>query len=62
MATDGVTNASARPGLVSFPLRAQREKLDRLREIAKGEHRSTVQKLRAMIDAEIARDDEKRAA
>lgn len=40
-----------------YTLRVDREKLDQLREIAATEHRTLVQKLRVMIEAEIAAHD-----
>ena len=43
--------------LATYTLRADREQLRRLTEIAAAEHRSLVQKLRVMIDAEIAQHD-----
>lgn len=40
--------------LAVYSLRVERERLDRLSEIAATEHRTLVQKLRVMIEAEIA--------
>jgi predicted transcriptional regulator len=40
-----------------YTLRVERENLDRLSQIAAAEHRTLVQKLRMMIEDEIARHD-----
>lgn len=53
---------SATPNLAVYTLRVDRQKLDRLSEIAAGEHRTLVQKLRLMIENEIAQYDAKDAA
>lgn len=37
-----------------YTLRIEREQLDRLREIAESEHRTLVQKIRVMVEDEIA--------
>lgn len=47
-----------RSTLAVYTLRVEREHLDRLTEIAAAEHRSLVQKLRVMIEAEIARSED----
>jgi hypothetical protein len=47
-----------RPGLAVYTLRVDRSHLDRLTEIAAAEHRTLVQKLRVMIEAEITRHDD----
>lgn len=44
--------------LAVYTLRVERKQLDRLTEIAATEHRTLVQKLRVMIEAEIARSDD----
>jgi len=41
-----------------YTLRVERSNLDRLAQIAEGEHRTLVQKLRVMIEREIAEFDE----
>lgn len=45
-----------------YSFKVDREKLNQIRTIAQGEHRSLVQKLRLMIDQEIARNDAEKAA
>ena len=45
-----------------YTLRVNRDQLDRLRQIADAEHRTLVQKLRLMIEVEIARHDTEAAA
>ena len=52
----------ARPPQAVYTLRVDRENLDRLSEIAATEHRTLVQKLRVMIEAEIAKHEEAAAA
>lgn len=49
---------STTTNLAVYTLRVEREQLDRLSAIAAGEHRTLVQKLRVMIEDEIARHDE----
>lgn len=49
-------------GLAVYTMRVDREQLDRLSEIAAGEHRTLVQKLRLMIDLEIAAYEAEQAA
>lgn len=43
------------PNLAVYTLRVDREQLDRLTELAAAEHRTLAQKLRVLIEAEIAR-------
>ena len=50
------------PDIAVYSVRIERAKLDRLRQIADREHRTLVQKLRVMIEREIARFDEDEAA
>jgi hypothetical protein len=45
-----------------YTVRIEREKLDQLRRIADAEHRTLVQKLRVMIEAEIAAHEAAQAA
>lgn len=45
-----------------YTLRIEREKLDRLRGIAESEHRTLVQKIRVMVEDEIAAHDTEAAA
>ena len=54
--------ASANHNLAVYTLRVERSHLDRLAEIAAAEHRTLVQKLRMMIEAEIAANAEVQAA
>ena len=53
---------SASKNLAVYTLRVERENLDRLSEIAAAEHRTLVQKLRLMIELEIADHDRAAAA
>jgi hypothetical protein len=53
---------SASTPLAVYTLRVDRQDLDRLGEIAAAEHRTLVQKLRVMIEREIADHDERLAA
>jgi hypothetical protein len=52
---------SASSNLAVYTLRVGREQLDQLREIAWTEHRTLAQKLRLMIEREIADAKEKAA-
>ncbi len=54
--------ASTSHSLAVYTLRVERSDLDRLGEIAAAEHRTLVQKLRVMIEQEIAEHDAKAAA
>jgi len=47
-------SASTNPNVAVYTLRVDRDQLHRLSEIAATEHRSLVQKLRLMIEREIA--------
>lgn len=51
------TTKVTKPQESVYSLRADREKLERLMEIAAAEHRTLAQKLRVMIDAEIEQHD-----
>lgn len=62
MGSARVKNVTSPAGMAVYTLRVERPKLDRLSEIAATEHRSLVQKLRVMIEDEIARHDERVAA
>ena len=53
---------SATTKLAVYTLRVDRDQLDRLSVIAAAEHRTLVQKLRTMIDREIAEHETERAA
>jgi hypothetical protein len=53
---------TASTDLAVYTLRVERGQLDRLSEIAAAEHRTLVQKLRVMIEAELARDAATRRA
>jgi hypothetical protein len=47
--------------LATFPLRIERDKLDRLREIAEQERRTLVGELRWMVDERLAAEDARKA-
>lgn len=48
--------------IAPYPLRVEREKLDRLAEIARSENRTIAGELRQMIDERIAADDARKQA
>lgn len=59
---DTTRQAEKADEIAVFTLRIQRSKLERLRAIAAAQHRSLVQHLRALIDREIAAEDDERTA